>query len=84
MITQLILQIFNVVITGVIGVLPAVEELPFGIDLLLIQGFGYLHYMSDVFPPINTLLDAILFVISFKLFLKLVAMVPLVRGLLHK
>lgn len=64
--------------------LPKVTELPMGLDAILIQGMGYLLFLFDFFPPLQTLYTAFLVVMSFKLALKVFAMLPIVRHLLFR
>jgi len=71
-------------LNGLASFLPQVVVLPFGIDAVLVQGMGYLFYLMDVFPPIRSLWLGILFVLGFKLSLKLVAVIPIIKGLLYK
>lgn len=90
---MLVLLIVGFVVT-ILGAIPAliiqifpsmsVSTLPFGIDSILVQGMSYFKFLITVFPPFGVLWEALLLVIGFKILLKLIAMIPIVRGLLHK
>lgn len=84
MLIQLLLGIPLSVLNALASFLPKVFVLPFGIDSVLVQGMGYVHFLAGLIPPIGLMLDAFLFVIGFKLSLKLFAMIPILRGMLHK
>lgn len=71
-------------INGLSLFLPTVTTLPFGIDAVLVQGMGYFRFMVSVFPPLQVMMQGMLAVISFKLALKVIAMVPIAKGILHK
>jgi len=64
--------------------LPTVTALPFGIDTILTTGMGYIVFIIGVFPPLGIMLNGLIFYYGFKLSLKLVAMIPILRGMLHK
>jgi len=84
----MLIQLFLIAIISLVNaltwVLPTVTELPFGIDGILVTGMGYIVFLSTVFPPLGTMLTGFLVYYGFKLSLKLVAMIPIIRGLLHK
>jgi len=82
----LVLSVLEIIPTIIISVNPAlsVDKLPFGIDDVMVQGMGYVHFLSTLFPPIGVMLSAVLFVIGFKIFLKIIAMIPIIRGILYK
>lgn len=97
MLTTLFIQAILIVLGAILGVVPAiisavsfgyisanVTTLPFGIDAILVQGMGYIWFIVSVFPPLGIIIDGLLFVLTFKLALKLVAMIPIVKGLLYK
>jgi len=84
-------MLFTVLIGGLVQIInyltawmPTVQTLPFGIDAILTTGMGYVHFIGGVFPPITSMLEGFLFYYAFKLVLKLVAMFPIIRGMLHK
>ncbi len=84
MILSLIFGTFVTVLSGVLSFLPKVTTIPWGVDSVLVQGVGYFHFIGKVFPPIEIMLTGFFVVVGFKITLKLVAMIPIVRGLLHK
>jgi len=71
-------------VNALTAVFPTVTQLPFGIDSVLSTGMGYVVFVGQVFPPVQSMLNGFLFYYTFKLGLKLVAMIPIIRGLLHK
>jgi len=97
-INNMVLHLVFITINGILGIIPflfqivgeifnfsvVVEKLPLGIDAVLVQGVGYIRFLIGVFPPFGPLYAALLWVIGFKVLLKIVAMIPVVRGLLHK
>lgn len=90
MILLLILKLFLGLLTFfpflVTTIFPFMDNylLPFGIDAILVQGMGYVRFLSTVFPPVEVLLEAIVIVIMWKMLLKFIAMIPVLRNLLHK
>lgn len=60
------------------SLLPAVTELPFGLDALLTSGINNFMYVKDLIPPLGTLFNAFLWVVGFKIGLKLFLMIPIV------
>lgn len=71
-------------LASVFNINPTVTTLPMGIDSVLVSGIGYLKFLFNIFPPFVPLYYAFLFIIGFKIAMKAVAMIPIVRGLLHK
>lgn len=84
MITYVVLQVPILIFGFLISFLPTITELPFGIDSYLSDGIGYLNYLELIFPPIASFMAAFLWVVSFKLGLKVFAMIPIVNKFLHK
>jgi len=84
MIVALLLLLPLALLNSLSLLVPAVEVLPFGIDAYLVQGIGYLRFIIAVFPPMGAIYNAFLFVLTFKLGLKLFAMIPLVSRILYK
>lgn len=86
MLTTLLLWLFTGMmdIFGSLTWWPVITELPFGIDAVLVQGMGYFNFLRSVFPPFDALVEGILFVFWFKLTVKLIALIPIVRNILHK
>jgi len=84
MIVHLLLVALNVAVTAFTFWLPVVTKLPFSIDTLLSDGIGYILFLNTLFPPFGVALQGVLWIIGFKIALKVVAMIPIVRGLLHK
>jgi len=80
MLLYLLFSMLVKMINGLFSLFPVVEILPFGIDSVLVQGVAYLQFLITVFPPLGLMLDAMLIVISFKLILKAVAMIPIFLG----
>ena len=84
MILSLLFGTFVTVLSGILSFLPKVTKIPFGIDSVLVQGMGYFHFIMGLFPPLSIMLNGFLVIMGFKVTLKLIAMIPIVRGLLHK
>jgi len=76
----LIVSFFNVLS----AVLPNVSVLPFGIDPILVQGAGYLHYIMDIFPPLQAIFNGLLWIIGFKLTMMFIRIIPVIRHLFTK
>jgi len=84
MIVYLLLSMVVALLNGATWILPTVTTLPFGIDPILSTGMGYIVFIISVFPPLGLLLNGFLFYYGFKLTLKFIAMIPILRGMLHK
>jgi len=84
MLIQLLLISLISLVNALTSWMPTVTELPFGIDPILTTGMGYIVFIGTVFPPIQSMLNAFVFYYTFKLGIKFVAMIPIVRGMLHK
>lgn len=84
MILQFLMAVPIVILNGLTQWLPSVTVLPMGIDSYLVQGMGYLQFLISVFPPMGAIYNAFLFVLSFKLGIKLLAMIPFVNKILYK
>lgn len=84
MLIQLLLISLISILNALTWVLPTVTTLPFGIDAILTTGMGYFVFIAAVFPPLAAIMSGFLFYFGFKLGLKLVAMLPIIRNLLHK
>ena len=97
MITTLFIKAILLVLGAILGVVPfiiqsisfghitaTITQLPFGIDAILVQAMGYIWFIVSVFPPLGIIIEGLLFVFGFKLALKLIAMIPIIKGLLYK
>lgn len=58
--------------------LPVVSELPFGVDSILVSGFGNVYYLISVFPPLGIILNGFVFILGWKLVLFFLRMFHLV------
>jgi hypothetical protein len=45
---------------------------------------GYVWFIVSVFPPLGIIIEGLMFVFGFKVALKLIAMIPIIKGLLYK
>lgn len=63
--------------------LPIVSVLPFGIDPLLVSGMGNIRYIITAFPPLGIILTGFLFVLSWKLLVVVVRMIPIIGKVFH-
>lgn len=70
------LQIIVATLKIIFSILPNVDVLPFGIDSILVQGVGYVHYVASIFPPIQSILSGFLYVVGFKIVLKVIRLIP--------
>lgn len=68
----IILGAFSILVVGS----STVTTLPFGIDSILVQGVGYIKFLATVFPPIDSVLNGFLYIIGFKILMKLVRLIP--------
>lgn len=57
---------------------PHVDILPFGIDSILVQASGYLHFIASLFPPLAYLLQAFIYYLTFLLLFKLFMLISFV------
>jgi len=73
-----------VIVNALTSFLPTVTTLPFGIDAILANGMGYFFFIAVYFPPLTTMYNAFLFVVAFKIGLKVFAMIPVVNRMLYK
>jgi len=78
MILLLILNTLYSVIAIILFWLPSADRLPFGIDSILVQGSGYLHFLAGLFPPIEAVLNGVLFILGYKLIMVIVRVIPLI------
>jgi hypothetical protein len=46
---------------------PVVTQLPFGIDPILVGGFGNLYYLINSFPPLGIILSGFIWVLGWKI-----------------
>jgi len=78
-IIQLIVAVPSIILDAfslLTGGASTITVLPFGIDAILVQGFGYVHFIADVFPPIGAVLTGFLYVVGFKMLMKFVRLIP--------
>jgi len=78
MLIYFLLQLPLFIIGAMLIWVPRVETLPFGLDEILTAGFSYFAYIITVIPPLETMYNAFLWVIGFKLVMKLILMIPVV------
>lgn len=76
-----LINLFTSVFFVIGSFLPTVTELPFGIDSILVQGAGYVHFLGGVFPPLGYLLQAFMYYLGFLLLLKVFRLIPVVRNM---
>ncbi len=84
----MILQFLATLLIGLINALtsffPLVTTIPF-VDSYLVTGIGYIRFIGVYFPPLLVILQMFLYYIVFvKIPLKVIAMIPIMRGFLHK
>jgi len=76
MLGYFILQIPIVILSLAFAFFPQTRELPFGGDVYLTQAVAYAKFIFVMFPPLLILWEAFLWVIGFKIGLKLFLMIP--------
>lgn len=84
MIIQFLLSIPVFLLQGFNSIFPDASVLPFGIDSIFVQGMGYIRFIMEVFPPLQSMYNGLVWYIGFILLLKVIAMIPILKGLLHK
>jgi len=78
MLVYMLLQIPLLILSGLLYIVPKVDVLPFGVDVHLVNGFGYLYFIMTFIPPIALMLEAFLWVLGFKIAMKFVLMFPFI------
>jgi hypothetical protein len=78
MLVSIFLQLLHSIISTFSSVLPDASVLPFGIDAILVSGFGYIHFLSNLVPPLQIMLNGFLFVFGFKLVMMVVRAIPII------
>lgn len=76
-----LLQIPVVILSLALMYFPQTRELPFGGDVYLTQAVGYAKFVFVMFPPLTLLWEAFIWVIGFKIGMKLFLMLPFVGRL---
>ena len=84
MLTGFFLNIFITIFNFAFSWGGTITTLPFGIDAFLQTGMGYFYSLVAIIPPLGIILSGFLWVIGFKLLLKLLAMIPVIKGVLYK
>jgi hypothetical protein len=79
MLIHILIQTSLAIIRVVTFWLPDASFLPFGIDAVLVSGFGYVHYLALIFPPITIALAFMYWLIWWKLGIKLLSLIPIIR-----
>lgn len=83
-ITTMILSAFVSFLNAFLSWGGEVAQLPFGIDAMLVTASGFLRQFVLLIPPIGIIVVGLVTVITWKLALKFIAMIPIIRGILHK
>lgn len=83
MIVQFLIKAVLSLFGGLFSLFPVVHTLPL-VDSYLVSGVGYLRFLITVFPPLDVMLTAFLYYIGFKVVLKGIAMIPVIKGFLYK
>jgi len=73
-----LLSMINSFLSVILYVFPKVNVLPFGIDAILVQGAGYLHYLINVIPPFGIVFTGFMWVVEFKILMMFVRLIPYV------
>lgn len=82
MLIILLLQIPIIFISVVSSMFPVVTSLPFGIDVYLITGISNFLYVANQIPPLFAMYTAFMWVLAWKLSLRLFKMIPVVGRVL--
>lgn len=67
MILYLLIQVVIYALSLVFAVFPTVTVLPWGIDDVLANGMGYYRNLMEIFPPLSTVLNAVLIYFGYRL-----------------
>lgn len=70
-------------LSALVLVFPTVTALPFGIDSVLQSGINYLYFIVLIIPPLGAMYSAFLWVLGWKLGLKLFKMLPFVGRMIN-
>jgi len=78
MLIYFLLQLPLIFVNALTSWIPRVDVLPFGLDTILNSGFSWFAYIVTVIPPLASMYEAFLWVIGFKITMKLILMIPVV------
>lgn len=67
MILNFILQWIVNILSFIVSWLPTVTELPYGSDSVLLTGIQRFNYVKTVIPPFDTLFDAFMWIMVWKI-----------------
>jgi len=67
MILYFVIQILIFALSLVFAVFPTVQTLPWGVDSVLTDGMGYYRALMAIFPPLSTVLNAVLIYLGYKI-----------------
>lgn len=67
MIVYLLIQLLIFALSVVFAVFPTVDTLPWGVDSVLTDGMGYFRGLMLIFPPLSTVLNAVLIYFGYRL-----------------
>jgi len=84
MIIYYLLKAIGTGVSAFFSFLEPVTTLPFEADVYLAQGISYVRFLFTVFPPLELMFQALLVILAFKVTLKLIAVVPFIKGLVTK
>lgn len=79
MITEFFIDMF-IGLLNIISWGDPITELPYGIDSFLGGAIGMFRTIGTFFPPFNTLLIAFTIYIGYKITIRLIALIPVVRN----
>lgn len=83
MLIQLLLSIPVTILEGLASFLPTVTAFPFGIDAILVSGVGYYNYLSVQVPFFPLLMSAFMFIIWWKIGLRIFSIIPIIGRLIR-
>lgn len=78
MLIYFLIQLPVIFLNAITAFVPTVETLPFGLDTILADGFGWFFYVAEVIPPLGSMYEAFIWVIGFKITMRLLLMIPFV------
>lgn len=73
-----LLNLITAIPTVIFSLFPKVTALPFGIDSILVQGSGYIHFLVGVIPPLGIMLNGLLYIIGFKILMMFIRIIPII------
>lgn len=84
MLIYFLIQIPLMILGALLFYFPKVTELPFGLDPLLTTGFSNFFYIINIIPPLALMWEAFVWVMAFKISIKIMLMIPIVGRMFNR